>query len=156
MTFACICAVLPKFVCELAAMIQQKSGTARSRPIFGLMLHAYCCSHAFHTISLSVYDFLAYQTSHLLLLLFCIKLQFFIFISSRRGLILAVTALFIYVFAASGTSASGTHLALNGPLGGAGSDATPTWEVWTCTISALLDQDTSVPAARSEWKTIPN
>ncbi|CEJ87090.1 hypothetical protein VHEMI04298 [[Torrubiella] hemipterigena] len=67
---------------------------------------------------------------------------------------LAVTALFIYVFAVSGTSISQSHLYLNGYFGGVGWDETPTWEVWTCAVSSLLDKDTSVTAARSEWKTI--
>lgn len=67
---------------------------------------------------------------------------------------LAVTALFIYVFAASETSIIQSHLHLNGYFGRAGWDETPTWEVWTCAVSSLLDKDTSVTAARSEWKTI--
>jgi len=69
-------------------------------------------------------------------------------------LALAITALFIYVFAVSVNSASHTNLHLNGPLGGAAWDATPTWEVWTCAMSSFLDKDTSFPAARSEWNTI--
>lgn len=67
---------------------------------------------------------------------------------------LAVTALFVYVFATSDNSTNHTNLALNGPLGAVGYDTTPTWEVWTCAISSLLDQDPTVPAARSEWKNI--
>lgn len=69
-------------------------------------------------------------------------------------LVLAVVALFIYVFAASGISASQTNLGLNGPNGPVGFDTAPTWEVWTCAVSSLLDRDAGVPAARGEWKTI--
>lgn len=69
-------------------------------------------------------------------------------------LALAITGLFIYVFAVSGYSASNANLSLGGTLGGTSWDATPTWEVWTCAMSSFLDKDSSFPAARSEWNTI--
>jgi len=70
------------------------------------------------------------------------------------ALALAITGLFIYVFAVSGYSASNANLSIDGALGGESWDATPTWEVWTCAMLSFLDKDSSAAAARSEWKTI--
>lgn len=67
------------------------------------------------------------------------------------SLALAIIALFIYVFATSENSINNTKLNIDGPNGGEGWDAPPTWEVWTCAVSSLLDEFPSVPAARSEW-----
>ncbi|WPG99938.1 Hypothetical protein R9X50_00276100 [Acrodontium crateriforme] len=68
-------------------------------------------------------------------------------------LVLVITGLFIYVFAASGYSASYSQVTINGPLGPEAYDATPTWEVWTCEMSSFLKTHQDFPAARSEWRT---
>lgn len=66
-------------------------------------------------------------------------------------LALAIIALFAYVFAASENSINNTQLNIDGPTGGWGWDSPPTWEVWTCAVSALLEEFPDVPAARTEW-----
>lgn len=64
----------------------------------------------------------------------------------------AITAMFIYATYVSSHSADDSHIEIDG--GEVAYDAKPTWEVWTCAISSLLEQNTDIVAARSEWKTV--
>lgn len=65
----------------------------------------------------------------------------------------AVVGLFIYIFEVTGLSEGRSHVYVQNALGGTAYDATPTWEVWTCSVAKYLGSVPGLERFQSRWET---